>query len=203
MPIIYSSKPLKKRDPHDHYPTPKEVCDLMVSLALPTAKKILDPGCGTGIFGRSAREQWPDAVIGGVDMYDYPDPAGNMESYNLVVKEDYLTYQPDEKYDLIIGNPPYRVAQQFIMHSRDLLASADAQLMFLLRLSFLESAKRFNNLWPVYRPHTVVVCSNRPSFTGDNHSDATAYGIFIWSGESATRTEVQWAVWEPARMILL
>ena len=76
--------------------------------------------------------------------------------------------------DLIITNPPFSLAQEFIDH-----ATANATTVFmLLRLNFLGSIKRYE-WWSNNKPKAIYVLSKRPSFTG-NGTDATDYGWFVW-----------------------
>lgn len=76
--------------------------------------------------------------------------------------------------DLILTNPPFSLAQEFISHS---LANAACVIM-LLRLNFLASIKRYD--WWKQRPPTALhVLSKRPSFTGSG-TDATDYAWFVW-----------------------
>lgn len=88
---------------------------------------------------------------------------------------DYLTYLPAHRYDLIITNPPFSLAMEFLQKS---LAEADT-VIYLLRLNFLGSKKR-QAFWFANRPSHVLVLSSRPSFTGDGHTDSIEYAWFCW-----------------------
>lgn len=81
------------------------------------------------------------------------------------------------EYDVIITNPPYCHAMEFIARS---LTIADYVVM-LLRLNFLGSATRagfFRKTMP-----DVYVLPNRPSFSADGRTDATEYCWAIWPPE--------------------
>lgn len=56
------------------------------------------------------------------------------------------------------------------------------RVAFVLRLSFLASAKR-RGLFEQYPPEAVWVIPERPSFTGDGEVDSTDYALFVWGGE--------------------
>jgi hypothetical protein len=73
-----------------------------------------------------------------------------------------------------LGNPPFALAQEFIQHT---LTMAE-QVVFLLRLSFLESQKREHFFARVGVPD-VFVLPERPSFTGEG-TDACAYAWMRW-----------------------
>lgn len=76
------------------------------------------------------------------------------------------------KFDLCIGNPPYKLAREFIEKGLEIAH----KVSYLLRLNFLESGKRFKFFQS--HPCDVFVLPNRPSFYQDGHTDATAYGWF-------------------------
>lgn len=78
----------------------------------------------------------------------------------------------DKKYDLCIGNPPFKLAREFIEKGLEV----SCEVAFLLRLNFLEGAKRAEFFKK--HPCDVHVLPNRPSFTPDGHTDATAYAWF-------------------------
>ena len=68
----------------------------------------------------------------------------------------------DKKYDIIIGNPPFSLAKEFVEKSLDLL-NENGVLIFLLRTAFLESKKRFE-FWQSNPVTGLYVLSKRPSF---------------------------------------
>lgn len=81
------------------------------------------------------------------------------------------------KADIIITNPPYGLAREFLSHSLKCL-NEGGQMAFLLRLAFLESKKRkkFNLSLPLKH---LLVLAERPKFI-NNRSDATAYAWFVY-----------------------
>ena len=90
-------------------------------------------------------------------------------------------YNIRDKFDIIIGNPPYSEAQEFIEHSFELL-NENGILIFLLRTNFLESKKRYE-FWKKNPLSKLYTLSKRPSFTGKG-TDATSYSWFIWDNSS-------------------
>lgn len=80
----------------------------------------------------------------------------------------------DGEVDLILTNPPFSLAKEFIEHS---LPKAKT-VMMLLRLNFLGSKKR-HSWWLDNKPDALYILSGRPSFTGDG-TDATEYAWFVW-----------------------
>jgi hypothetical protein len=180
----------EKRREHDLYPTPEGLAKAVIDNLWyrdANPKSILDPGCGEGVWGKVAKERWPKAEVTGVEVRKVL----NSESYdNLYIGEDFLAentlYPRDwqlQKYDLIIGNPPYFAAEDFIRTSFKYLSN-DGYIVFLLRQAFLASMKRYNGLWAIHFPEYVMTCSRRPSFyhadTGSKSTDGEEYAVFIW-----------------------
>lgn len=135
---------------------------------------ILDPGCGTGVWGTAIKEKWPDSYLTGVDIdlpiiYDHRDP-GYMPQYNETDRGDYLKLKFFSKYDLILGNPPFsaagdkRLAEKFVIKSLDLLEDHGI-LGFILKTEFLASQIRFENLWKVHRPTYILQSVDRINWT--------------------------------------
>lgn len=81
----------------------------------------------------------------------------------------------------IITNPPYSLAFEFV---QSCWATGVRSMAMLLRLGFLESEKRHEWL-SANPPSQFIVCSTRPSFTGDGNTDGTGYAWFIWESGSA------------------
>lgn len=88
------------------------------------------------------------------------------------------------KLDLCIGNPPYSLAQEFIEHGLKMAH----EVAFLLRLNFLEGAKRAEFF--KQHPCDVFVLPNRPSFQGNGKTDATAYAWFEFGGPNRGRLQI-------------
>jgi hypothetical protein len=83
--------------------------------------------------------------------------------------------------EVVIGNPPYSLAEAFVRRSRSLWPGA--QVMFLLRLGFLASAERAS-LWADAGHPDVYVLPDRPSFTGDGRTDGADYAWYVWGSET-------------------
>lgn len=213
--IIQTTKELRPRETHDWYPTPDATCDAALALLPPELRprRVLDPGAGSGPWGRSARRRWANAHITGVEIrpdvnpdpvYDAwhfgsclalaapKKPAGPfrdaesqrraMAQYQALLwayEQPVWPASQQEPFDLVIGNPPYRLAEGFARLALGLVHPG-GRVVFLLRLAFLESQKRGDLLWQEYPPESVFVCTDRPSFTGNGRTDSTAYAVFVW-----------------------
>lgn len=97
--------------------------------------------------------------------------------------------------DLIIGNPPYELAEEFVRQSFKILAPGGT-IVFLFRLAFLEGQERGVGLWREFPPIRVATCSRRPSFTGNGKTDSTAYACFYWRHGHQGDYAGSWLRWD-------
>lgn len=153
--------------------------------------KILDPGAGTGVWGRAAKARWPDCRVTGVELRDTPcPPAYSFWSANT----DYVAHDPPHRqYDLIVGNPPFKPAEAFVRKSMGLLREG-GYCFFLFRLAFLEGQERFAGLWQDYPPKRVIVASRRINFTGN--SNPNSYAMYLWQKAWHGETTLGWLLHE-------
>ena len=94
-------------------------------------------------------------------------------SYSEIMEgKNFFDWQ--EGTDLILTNPPYSIAQEFIEHG---IQHSETCIM-LLRINYLGSISR-HKWWKKYTPVALHVLSKRPSFTGKG-TDATDYAWFVW-----------------------
>ena len=138
-------------------------------------RTILEPSVGGGAFVRACREVWPD--IQEIHGCDVDGGAAGLDDCRRYYVGDFIESESWCKYDLIIGNPPYRHAEEHIRHALTLLAPGGVCAM-LLRVGFMGSKKRraFFADYPVRR---MDVLRPRPSFTNGG-TDSSEYGVFYW-----------------------
>jgi hypothetical protein len=161
-----------KRETNDAYPTPayciKEFLNAFFKLEKfsPDAR-ILDPCCGQRPYSIELQSRG-FKYLWNVDIDDTVNPDDVCDYLNTPV-----TFRPH----IIISNPPYSVASQFIeksLHDVNLYG----YVAFLLRLNFFGSQKR-KPFFDKYPPKYCFVHSKRPSFKGGG-TDATEYAHFVW-----------------------
>lgn len=178
---------------YDDYPTPKWVVDMGLELVVSPcpAGRWLEPAAGDGRIVSLIAEKWPNATVTGVDIQDRVyAPVG--KGVVRAIKGDFRHLEGLGYYDRIVTNPPYALAEDFLVKSIELLVPG-GQLALLLRLAFLEGQGRADRLWSsqAYKPKSVHVLSRRPSFTGKG-TDATAYAWFVWERGFEGETKLGW-----------
>lgn len=94
---------------------------------------------------------------------------------------------PKEPFDVAIGNPPYRLAFDFV---RKLVDERWAhRVAMLLRMGFLESGVRYN--WLQDNVPDIYAMTSRPSFTGGS-TDSAMYGWMVWHpGQTGPRGRIE------------
>lgn len=175
-----------EREALDTYDTPeplaRAVCwalrPEMGSFSYP--ERILEPSAGTGVFIHAARQVWPKATIAGIDIA----PRGPE-----VLKADFFELPRREEYDLVIGNPPWSLAQEFVEHSLRVVRNLGV-VAFILRTSFWHGQQRVDGLHRPHPPRFWLPLRERPSYTGDGKSDSVDSSVFVWQKGFSGRTEV-------------
>jgi adenine-specific DNA-methyltransferase len=100
--IASIEKVKKKKNKYGQYFTPPEVAEFMISLSNKDKKsKILEPSCGEGVFLDILETKGFKNVLG-----CEVDKTLSTKRTN-VIHQSFITSNFKEKFDLIIGNPPY------------------------------------------------------------------------------------------------
>lgn len=93
----------------------------------------------------------------------------------------------------IITNPPFHSAESFVKKSLEI---TEKKFALLLRLAFLESANRAQNIFAHTPPSKVWVFSERITFYPKDAvkagSGTTAYAWYIWDKSHKGPTELDW-----------
>jgi hypothetical protein len=192
----------KDRHEMDYYETPQAFAATAlyhIPCQSNFVKTALDPGTGRGVWGKALRLYNTEAMLEGVEIQPFGDIGADVDdlakAYNKYWHDDFLTWKAQHKYDLIMGNPPYKLAHEFVDKCLDLLAP-NGQLIFLLRLAMLESQKRYKTWWTYSPIKKVIVSPKRISFTGDGRSDDTAYALFVWQNGWDGNVTLDWMWWD-------
>lgn len=95
--------------------------------------------------------------------------------------------EPDAVYDLVMTNPPFSQAMEFVQQAHG-LTRRDGYVVMFLRSQFLASAKRAPWLRN-HMPERVYFLSARPSFYGGGN-DLSDYAWFVFRVGRRGRTFV-------------
>ncbi|MCP3685367.1 MAG: DNA methyltransferase [bacterium] len=150
---------------NDFYPTPTyTVKSLIDCLDLRRINSFLEPCKGNGSIYNSV---------------EVPDK----HYCELLEGINYLTTTFEEEFDLIVTNPPYSLAQQFLEKS----LSEAKTVCYLLRINFLGSQKRKDWWKRITPPNKLLVLSKRPKFV-NNKSDRTEYAWYCWDNYNVVKS---------------
>ncbi|PIY07515.1 MAG: restriction endonuclease [Flexibacter sp. CG_4_10_14_3_um_filter_32_15] len=98
------------KNKYGQYFTPKIIADFMIGLAdINDDSKILEPSCGEGVFLKSLQKEGFEKNITAyeIDKDLIKDSVKELNDNFDVICESFISAKINQKFDLIIGNPPY------------------------------------------------------------------------------------------------
>ena len=162
----------KKESEMGQFFTPHEVCRDMVGILSPTSTEmVLDMCCGMGNFfnhlpnPHNAYGFDIDGKAVAVARHLYPEAH--------IEKCDIQQYNPEHRFDIVIGNPPfnlkfdYRLSQEYYMDKAYDVLNPAGILMVIVPLSFMQS-----EFWEKTR---VAGVNSNFSFIGQTRLDPAAF----------------------------
>lgn len=172
-----------ERRENDHYVTPDWAIQRFLERykpAIAANARILDPCAAKGELITAAKPFFPEALFAGCDINPAFELALSAVTDGAVLIGDFLQnieVLRQLEVDLVLTNPPYSQAEEFIRASLELAPAIE--IAMLLRVNFLAGRGRRDFLAGL-KP-SVFVLPNRPSFTGEG-GDMTEYGWFVFGG---------------------
>ena len=173
------------REDSDNYKTPEWLSEAIIDVHFqnpPWLKsrpyRMLEPACGDGAIANILEKKVPSHIAHELDCVDIRDTG-----YGVV--RNFLEMPADPTYDLVLTNPPYSLAKEYVDHGRKFLRKG-GWLFLLLRCNFFGSQKRAA-WWRENIPAEIHITPRRPSFTKQG-TDATEYAWFGWCAESTQKT---------------
>lgn len=137
--------------------------------------KILDPCSGGDNINQMS---YPTAIQEFSNQEILIDTVDIRDDSRANLKQDYLEFQPEEKYDVIITNPPFNISLDIINKALSDVKE-DGFVIMLLRLNYLGGKIR-QELWKNNMPKYIFVHNKRMSFTDDKKTDSIEYAHFVW-----------------------
>lgn len=179
----------------DYYVTPKEEVEIFLEAFSDKANlqmahyNYLDPCCGGdkdngATYVEVLREKYPEAEVCGIDI---------REDSKADVIMDYLSCEKENMDDhhIIISNPPFYLAEDFIRKSLELI-DYGGYVVMLLRLNFFGSKQR-KKLFEEFMPKYCFIHHKRINFIPQSMKDEMkANGEKVPSGDSIEYAHFVW-----------
>lgn len=178
------------KDSPDDFPTPPWATRALIEhvvapKAVLSSQTCLEPACGAGHMARVLREYFSHVHCSDAYRYGFGEI------------RDFLS-EPHEprSYDWVITNPPFRLAEEFLIEA---LKVARRGVAILARTVFLESVGRYNSIFRDTPPSKFAQFVERvPMVKGRldaKVTTATGYAWFVWEKSAAVR--VPQLMWVP------
>lgn len=155
----------------DLYNTPEAALDrLFKKVDITSDKIIFEPCAGKGKIAEYLTTRFSCKVITN-ELEDH--------GYETNYRHDFLEQEMflSENVDCIITNPPYKIAKEFILKGFEY---CNEQYHFL-RLSFLESKNRYEDLFKLGHLKTVYILTSRVSCSKGVEEEPQANAVaYVW-----------------------
>ncbi|WP_223479051.1 SAM-dependent methyltransferase [Oricola indica] len=182
------SQRAEARDSLDNFPTPPWATRALLEHVIERGGyashlTCLEPACGAGHMSKVLKEYFKD--VRSADAFDY--------GYGHV--EDFLSVKYSKgSWDWVITNPPFRLAEDFILEA---LPVARRGVAMLVRTVFIESVGRYERIFSQIPPTSVAQFVERvPMVKGrldSKASTATGYAWIVWDKNyESSFTQMKW-----------
>ena len=173
-------------DSPDDFPTPPWATRALLEHVLDTSSlsglSCLEPACGAGHMAKALKEYFGEVRYSDAHHYGY-GPV-----------RDYLDYPYEANaVDWVITNPPFRLAEEFVLRS---LTVARRGVAILARTVFLESSGRYREIFEKSPPSIFAQFVERvPMVKGRldiKATTATGYAWFVWNKQNRGEPRLVW-----------
>lgn len=178
---LAGTSPTRERAKNDFYATPFEATNAILR-RVNLHGSILEPAAGQGHISKLLKERYPESEIVSTDLVAREDKFG----VGIQSGIDFLTHDYGRKFDNVITNPPFSLAQEFIEKA---LSVANEKVVIFAKIQLLEGEKR-REMFNKHPPKYVYVFTKRQSPL-NNGSPVDESGK-PW----ATTMCFAWFVWE-------
>jgi hypothetical protein len=181
------SQRVEAADSPDDFPTPPWATRGLIEYAIDDKSSLgsmtcLEPACGAGHMAKVLQEYFREVSC--ADAYSY--------GYGQV--RNFLTFPyAASSCDWVITNPPFRLAEEFVLRA---LKIARVGVAILARTVFLESVGRYEVIFESNPPTKFAQFSERvPMLRGrldKNGTTATGYAWFVWENGRRSSPKLMW-----------
>jgi hypothetical protein len=178
---------VEAKDSPDDFPTPPWATRGLLEYVIEQKQKMhsqtcLEPACGAGHMVKVLQE-----YFGAVEYSD-------AYSYNFGAVRDFLRNPYKENsFDWVITNPPFRLAEEFVVEA---LRVAKVGVAILARTVFLESIGRYNSIFSRNPPSKFAQFTERvPMIKGrldPKATTATGYAWLVWEKGIGEMPRLMW-----------
>lgn len=177
----------KERQEDDFYATDPIAIDVLCSVEKFNGS-IWENSAGSGCLSERLKERGYNVIS--TDLVD--------RGYNCCESSVDFLKETETRAENIVMNPPYKLAQEFIEHSLELVPTGGKVCAFL-KIQFLEGKAR-KQLFEKYPPKTVyvsssrILCAKNGDFDGMRAAggSAVAYAWYVWEKGFQGVTELKW-----------
>jgi len=143
-----------------------------------SALTALDPACGRGHMAIPLAESFASVVA--TDVHDWGFGVRRDLDFTFASREDF------PPVDWMIANPPFTLAERFLVKALSFVRQGVAML---LRLQILEGGERYRLIYgdPARRPMLICPFAERVPMIED-----------VWDPEASSATAYVWLVWSVA-----
>ena len=164
------------RNKNDFYPTPPYAINVLLNNEK-FEGNVWECACGDGAISKILIDKGYNVYSSDLIDRGY----GN-------VGIDFL--QTNKKFDNIITNPPFNLANEFTLHG---FKSINNQMALLCKLSFLEGKKRASTIFNQNKLKKVLVFSKRLGFQrNDKKGGLMAFAWFIFDVNYNGKPTIDW-----------
>jgi hypothetical protein len=172
---------------YDCYSTPAVAVEALLKVE-PLPHHIWEPAAGRGNIVHVLRDAGHSVVASDIWHYSFP----------LDFEADFLTrVRAPTDTELILTNPPYRYATEFVDHALTLCP----RVIILCRLAFLESERRTRildtgTLAAIHVFKRRLPMMHREAWTGLRASSAMPFAWFVWDRKQVGPATIDRIPWE-------
>jgi hypothetical protein len=178
---------IEPQDSPDDFPTPPWATRGLIEHIIEDKETLkgmscLEPACGAGHMAKPLQEYFGE--VASADAYDY--------GYGEI--RDFLTYPyKSQSADWVITNPPFRLAEEFVMRA---MSIARYGVAILARSVFLESVGRYTGIFREMPPTKFAQFVERvPMVKGRldrKATTATGYAWLVWEKGAGGLPRLMW-----------